>query len=161
AAQAVVMAHATTQPGGPTGTEKSTERAPTLPGAPGEPPEPEPEWLRTAVDSLHDALFKKQFDVVFAILGGIPLDPPPPALPPAAAAAARRGEGGPERGMTRCGGGKAGPGSAGGHPALVEDRHDPHEESGESGEHHARARTAANWPRAPLRRGVALLCQAG
>jgi hypothetical protein len=78
AAQAVVVARPATQAGGATGTERSTE---ALPGAPRETPETEPEWLRTVVDSLHDALFKKRFDVVFAILSSIPLDPPRPPLP--------------------------------------------------------------------------------
>jgi len=78
AAQAVVLARAT-KPGGATGTEKST-----APAEKGDPPPGEGEWMRAVIDSLHDALFKGRFDVVFSILEQIPLDPPrqpEPALP--------------------------------------------------------------------------------
>jgi hypothetical protein len=78
ASQAVVVARAT-QSGGATGTEKSTGGE-----AKGEPPAGSGEWMRAVVDSLHDALFKGRFDVVFSILEQIPLDPPrqpEPVLP--------------------------------------------------------------------------------
>jgi hypothetical protein len=82
AAEAVVVGHRATAPGGPTGTEPSTPREEAAPAAPGET-STAPEWLRTVVDSLHDALFQGSFDEVFAILKSIPLDPPRgPETPP-------------------------------------------------------------------------------
>ncbi len=45
-------------------------------GAPGESSHA-PEWLRTVVDELHDALFRADFDAAFRVLEQIPLRPPP------------------------------------------------------------------------------------
>jgi hypothetical protein len=81
AAQAVVVGHHVTAPGGATGTQKSTQDEAPMAAAPGETPETGPEWLRTVVDSLHDGLVKKAFDAVFEILASIPNDPPEPPKP--------------------------------------------------------------------------------
>ena len=40
-----------------------------------------PEWLRIAIDTLHEALFRGSFDTVWRILESIPLDLPPPPAP--------------------------------------------------------------------------------
>jgi hypothetical protein len=80
-AQAVVVGHHVTTPGGATGTQKSAREEAAMPAAPGETPESGPEWLRAVVDALHDGLVKEAFDAVFTILASIPRDPPEPPRP--------------------------------------------------------------------------------
>jgi hypothetical protein len=82
AAQAVVLGQSEASPA--PGGEAASSAEDLVPAAPGEG-SAAPEWLRAVVDSLHDALFKGSFDVVFSILASIPLDPPRSAEPPAAA----------------------------------------------------------------------------
>ncbi|HTN84233.1 MAG TPA: LysM domain-containing protein, partial [Sorangium sp.] len=58
-----------------------------LPASPAPPPDTPapaapapPEWLRAAVDTLHEALFQKRLDPVWRFLESIPLDLPAPSL---------------------------------------------------------------------------------
>ncbi|WP_437580745.1 LysM peptidoglycan-binding domain-containing protein [Sorangium sp. So ce887] len=58
-----------------------------LPASPAPPPDAPapaapapPEWLRAAVDALHEALFQKRLDPVWRFLESIPLDLPAPSL---------------------------------------------------------------------------------
>ncbi|WP_437276070.1 LysM domain-containing protein [Sorangium sp. So ce375] len=57
---------------------------PVSPAPPPDAPAPAapapPEWLRAAVDALHDALFQAQLDPVWRFLESIPLDLPAPSL---------------------------------------------------------------------------------
>jgi type VI secretion system secreted protein VgrG len=71
ATQAVVVGHGEK----PAPTATAPQDAP----APEEQPHA-PEWLRAIIDSLHDALYKGSFEVVWSILEKIPLDPPRPPI---------------------------------------------------------------------------------